>query len=93
LILKERLMPEICRFYGIVIAMFFDEHNPPHFHARYGGQKVVIDIRSLSVLDGKFSSRALGMVIEWASQHQAELLENWDRACNEQVLHRIAPLS
>lgn len=45
-------MPEICRFYGIVIAMFYDEHNPPHFHARYGGHTVAIDIRTLSVLEG-----------------------------------------
>lgn len=86
-------MPEICRFYGIVIAMFYDEHNPPHFHARYGSHKVVIDIRSLSVLEGRLPARALGMAIEWASQHQDELLENWDRARNEQVPHKIAPLS
>ncbi len=86
-------MPEICRFYGIIIAMFYNEHNPPHFHARYGSHKVVIDIQLLRVLEGKLPARALGMVIEWASQHQAELLENWDRARGEQVPHRIAPLS
>jgi hypothetical protein len=86
-------MPEICRFYGIIIAMFYDEHNPPHFHARYGGDKVAIDIRTLSVLEGKFPTRALGMVIEWASQHQMELLENWERARSEQVPNKIAPLS
>ncbi len=86
-------MPEICRFYGIVIAMFYDEHNPPHFHAKYGSHKVVIDIRTLSVLEGRFPARALGMVIEWASLHQNELLENWERARNEQVPNKIAPLS
>jgi len=86
-------MPEICRFYGIVIAMFYDEHNPPHFHARYGGHKVAIDIRTLSVLEGRFPARALGMVIEWASQHQIELLENWERARSEQVPNKIPPLS
>ena len=85
-------MPEICRFYGIIIAMFYDEHNPPHFHARYGGYKVAIDIRSLSVLGGKFPARALGMVIEWASQHQDELLKNWDLARNEQVPKKIDPI-
>ena len=85
-------MPEICRFYGIIIAMFYDEHNPPHFHARYGSYKVAIDIRSLSVLGGKFPSRALGMVIEWASQHQDELLKNWDLARNEQVPNKIDPI-
>ncbi|MBP7052727.1 MAG: DUF4160 domain-containing protein [Phycisphaerae bacterium] len=86
-------MPEICRFYGIVIAMFYDEHNPPRFHARYGGHKVVIDIRTLSLLEGRFPARALGMVIEWASQHQSELMENWERARNEQAPNKIAPLN
>ena len=85
-------MPEICRFYGIIIAMFYDEHNPPHFHARYGSYKVAIDIRALSVLGGKFPARALGMVIEWASQHQDELLKNWDLARNEQVPKKIDPI-
>ncbi len=73
--------------------MFYDEHNPPHFHARYASFKVAIDIRSLSVLDGKFPSRALGMVIEWASQHQDELLKNWDLARSEQVPKKIDPLN
>jgi hypothetical protein len=86
-------MPEICRFYGIIIAMFYNEHNPPHFHARYGSQKVVIDIRSLSVLEGKLPARALGMVVEWASQHQAELLEDWELARAEQTPKKIQPLS
>ena len=86
-------MPEICRFYGIIIAMFYDEHNPPHFHARYGGDKVVIDIRSLSVLEGRLPGRALGLVVEWASQHQAELLENWELARKERTPRKIQPLS
>jgi len=71
-------MPEICRFYGIIIAVFFDEHNPPHFHARYGGEKAAIDIRTLRVLEGDLPSRALRMVGEWAGQHQIELLEDWE---------------
>jgi hypothetical protein len=66
-------MPEISRFYGIIIAMFFDDHNPPHFHARYGGEKVAIEIESLRILEGHFSPRALGLVIEWAVQHRDEL--------------------
>ncbi len=85
-------MPEISRFYGIIIAMFYDEHNPPHFHARYGSDKVVINIRSLSVLEGRLPARALGMVVEWASQHQAELLENWELARKEQTPRKIQPL-
>ena len=86
-------MPEICRFYGIIIAMFYNEHNPPHFHARYGEHKMVVDIHSLRVLEGGFPGRALGMVIEWASQHQAELLENWELARREATPKKIEPLS
>jgi hypothetical protein len=86
-------MPEICRFYGIIIAMFYNEHNPPHFHAKYGSQKVVIDIGSLSVLEGKLPPRALGMVVEWASQHQVELLEDWELSRKEQTPRKIQPLS
>ena len=71
-------MPEICRFYGIVIAVFFDEHNPPPFHARYGGEKAAIDIGTLHVLEGRLPPRALRMVTEWAGQHRAELLEDWE---------------
>jgi hypothetical protein len=85
-------MPEICRFYGIIIAMFYDDHNPPHFHARYGKEGVVIDINSLRVLEGQISPRALGLVVEWAFQHQKELLENWEQARNNQPLKKIAPL-
>jgi len=86
-------MPEISRFYGIIIAMFYNENNQPHFHARYGSQKVVIAIRTLSVLEGKLPARALGMVVEWASQHQAELLENWELSRKEQTPRKIQPLS
>lgn len=85
-------MPVICRFYGIIIAMFYDEHNPPHFHARYGGYKVSVDIRSLSVLEGQFPARALGMVIEWASLHQDELLNNWNLTRQQQAPKKVDPL-
>ena len=85
-------MPEISRFYGIVIAMFFNEHNPPHFHARYGGEKVAIDIRTLQVLEGRIAPRALGLVIEWASQHQDELLANWELVGKDEQPGKIEPL-
>ena len=85
-------MPEICRFYGIVIAVFFDEHNPPHFHARYGGEKAAIDIRTLHVLEGELPPRALRMVIEWAGQHQAELLEDWALVRSGGQPNKIEPL-
>ena len=86
-------MPEICRFYGIILAMFFDDHNPPHFHARYGTSNVAIEIDSLRVLEGKFPPRALGLVVEWASQHQGELLHNWKLAKNNRPIKKIAPLT
>ena len=85
-------MPEICRFYGIIIAMFYADHNPPHFHARYGKDKVVIEIQTLKVLEGKIPPRALGMVIEWASQHQPELMLDWELSKNNQSPKKIIPL-
>jgi len=85
-------MPEICRFYGIIVALFYDEHNPPHFHARYGEYKVAVDIRSLVVLEGELPPRALGMLIEWASQHQAELLKDWELARDGRPPQKIEPL-
>lgn len=85
-------MPEISRFYGIIIAMFFDDHNPPHFHARYGSEKVIIEIVTLQVLGGYIPPRALGLVIEWASQHKDELLHNWELAKNNQAPKKIEPL-
>jgi len=85
-------MPEISRFFGIIIAMFFDEHNPPHFHARYGKDGVAIEVRTLKVLEGRIPPRALGLVIEWALHHQDELLRNWELARQNQRLNKIAPL-
>lgn len=85
-------MPEITRFFGIIIAMFFDEHNPPHFHARYGKDGVAIEVRTLKVLEGRIPPRALGLVIEWASQHQEELLQNWELARRNLPLNKVDPL-
>ncbi|MGI9211536.1 MAG: DUF4160 domain-containing protein [Methylococcaceae bacterium] len=85
-------MPEISRFFGIVIAMYFNEHNPPHFHARYGNDKAEIDIQTLSVLAGRLPPRAMGLVIEWASRHQAELMDDWFLARDQAELRKIEPL-
>jgi len=85
-------MPEISRFFGIVVKMFFDDHNPPHFHAEYGGDLVLIDIRSLSVFAGQLPPRALGLVIEWATLHRQELFADWEKARAQQELQKIAPL-
>ena len=85
-------MPEISRFFGIVIKMFFDDHNPPHFHAFYAEHEVLIDISHLSVFAGALPPRALGLVIEWATLHQTELLNDWEKARGQQPLDRIDPL-
>lgn len=85
-------LPEISRFFGIVIKMFFDDHNPPHFHAEYGGDAVLVDIRTLSVFSGRLPPRAMGLVIEWATLHRDELLADWERAQAQQELLKIAPL-
>jgi phosphomannomutase len=85
-------MPEISRFFGIVIKMFFDDHNPPHFHAEYSGYFALIDIRSLSAFSGYLPPRVMGLVIEWATIHKEELFADWERARAQQELQKIAPL-
>lgn len=72
--------------------MFWDDHNPPHFYARYGQQRAAIEIGSLRLLDGDLPPRALGLVVEWASQHYEELMKNWQEARNSGPLQKIAPL-
>ena len=81
-------MPEICRFLGIVISMYFDEHNPPHFHVRYNDYRAVMGIRNLNLLDGHLPAKVRGLVEEWAEQHQAELLRMWE----SKDFHKVEPL-
>ncbi len=85
-------MPEISRFYGIAIKMYFDEHPPPHFHAIYGEYEAVIDIHNLVSVHGYLPPRVLGMVIEWSSQHQDELLDLWGCAAKRGKLYKLPPL-
>ena len=85
-------MPEICRFYGIVIYIYYDDHNPPHFHAVYGNFEAQILIHSLSLLSGALPPRALGLAIEWASMHKSELSNVWKQAEKHQTLDKIEPL-
>jgi hypothetical protein len=85
-------MPEISRFFGIIIAVFYDDHNPPHIHARYGGQKVAIEIKTLRVLEGEIPPRALGLVMEWASLHKDELIQDWELAKLNKPPKKIEPL-
>ena len=84
-------MPEISRFFGIVVFMLYREHNPPHFHARYGGKEISVEIESGAVT-GKMSNRALRMIEEWREAHQDELLDNWNSARERRTLTRIEPL-
>jgi Domain of unknown function (DUF4160) len=85
-------VPELSRFYGIVIRMFFDDHAPPHFHAEYGSAEALVDIRTLAFLRGDLPPRARGLVAEWAALHQNELMAQWERAQSLRPLGRIAPL-
>lgn len=85
-------MPEISRFFGVIISINYRDHPPPHFHVRYGDQKALIGIQSLSLLEGNLSPRLLGMVIEWALLHRQELLDNWELARKQQPLRAIEPL-
>jgi hypothetical protein len=85
-------VPEICRFFGIVVTMYYDDHSPEHFHAKYGASRVVIGLADLTVLRGALPPRALGLVMEWAVQHRGELMENWTLSRAKQPLKSIAPL-
>lgn len=85
-------MPTLSRFYGIVIFMNYNDHQPPHFHARYQEQEVLIEIDT-GVVQGKMTKRALQMIFEWAEKHQDELRHNWDLARARKPLEAIPPLS
>ena len=85
-------MPEISLFFGIRVTMYYDDHNHPHFHAEYNGQKVLVDIMEGRILNGAFPSRQLKFVLAWAEIHQDELMENWDLARKDLPLKKVAPL-
>jgi hypothetical protein len=85
-------VPEISRFYGIVIAMFHNDHEPSHFHARYGEHKALVAIEDAAVLRGDLPPRALGLVLEWARLRREELREDWKLARENRPLKRIEPL-
>lgn len=85
-------MPTISMFYGICIQMFWGDHAPPHFHALYGEYEVIIDIRTLEVIKGSMPRRALAFVLEWASLHRKELMEDWTLCEMKQTPMQIAPL-
>ena len=75
-----------------MIRMYFDEHNPPHFHAVYAGNEAQVGINPILVLEGKLPNRATSLVIEWAALHQQELMRNWNQLRNDQPITAIKPL-
>jgi hypothetical protein len=85
-------MPEVSRFFGIVIAMYHKEHAPPHFHAKYAGQWASFSIQDLTLLEGHLPRRAVSLVLEWAFQHRDELMANWERVRRMEELVEIEPL-
>ncbi|MED7789465.1 DUF4160 domain-containing protein [Francisella sp. 19X1-34] len=86
-------MPQISTFYGIIIYMYWREHNPPHFHAEYQGSKVAIDINTLTVIEGSLPRRGINLVLDWAEIHKDELLKNWDLCQMKQHPNKIDPLA
>jgi hypothetical protein len=86
-------MPEISRFYGIVVFLFYDDHNPPHFHVQYGEYKAVIRINDFALMEGYLPPKAMGLVNEWATLHKSELHENWEFSREALPLNKIEPLN
>ncbi|HEX4796477.1 MAG TPA: DUF4160 domain-containing protein [Humisphaera sp.] len=91
--LEVEIMPEISRFFGIVIRMYYNDHQPPHFHAAYSSDEAVVRFDPVGLLHGGLSPRSLSMVVEWAVLHETELIENWRRARAGQALEWIEGLS
>lgn len=85
-------MPTICMFRGIKIYINWRDHLPPHFHATYSGQEVLVSINDLELLEGSMPNKQLKMLLGWAAFHQEELIENWTLAANKQDLFPIEPL-
>ena len=81
-------MPEIARFYGIVIKLFFGDHPPPHFHAVYGEYVGLFSIETLEMIEGDLPNRAKKLVVEWASSNKEELKRMWDT----QEFRKLPPL-
>lgn len=86
-------MPVISSFYGILIYMYWNDHAPPHFHAKYGEFQALINIKDFSLMEGKLPPKALALVVEWASIHQEELLRNWELGVEGKTFNKIEPLN
>jgi Domain of unknown function (DUF4160) len=86
-------MPEISRFLGIIIYLYYNDHNPPHFHVEYGKYKATFSIDELSLIEGKLPPRVTSLVLEWAFLHREELKENWKLAKEKVPLNKIKGLA
>lgn len=84
-------MPILSRFFGIVIYMYWRDHAPPHFHAKYGGEEITVDIET-GIVSGAMSNRAIGMIQEWRMHHKNELMINWKLAEQKRTVNPIQPL-
>jgi uncharacterized protein DUF4160 len=86
------IMPEISRFLGIVIAMYYNDHSPPHFHARYGEIDIRVNIEDGDIMSGEFPARARKHVLEWLDLHCKELMQDWILAQERRPMFKIRPL-
>lgn len=85
-------MPELSRFYGIIVRMFYGDHPPPHFHAVYQSEEIKVNINTLEIIEGAMSRRAQALVLEWAALHRVELRRAWELASRNQEPSKIPPL-
>ena len=85
-------MPEIARFYGIIIYLYVKDHNPPHIHAEYGDYEALFEIKTMKRYSGKLPARAEKLVKDWIELHQVELLEDWNNANTGKPIFKITPL-
>ncbi len=85
-------MPEISRFLGIIITMYYKDHPPSHFHVKYGEYKAVFSIDELKIIEGDLPSRVISLVLEWAFIHREELRQDWELAVSFKPLNKIEPL-
>lgn len=85
-------MPEISLFYGIRVMMYYDDYNPPHFHAEYNGNKAIVEIDGIRVIKGALPSKQLKLILAWCVLHQDELMQNWELSKDGKLMNRINPL-
>ncbi len=85
-------MPEISRFFGIVVTMYFNDHNPAHFHVRYERYRAKVRVVDAATIDGELPQRVASLVARWADIHRDELYQNWTSLATRGTFARIAPL-